>query len=206
MDRVLVIGAGFMGAGIAQVCAQSGCRVFLTDSNAEALEKAVGGIKWSVEKLAKKGFVSEEPDKVFERLSPVQGLGKAAESDWVVEAVIEEEGLKKEIFAELDRLAPAGTPLASNTSSIPISRLASATQSPRKTLRIALQQTASVSFLSASRRGSVARLSCSGPNPWADAKRTVGSLSFRPPSRTSTDRLSPSSPRAFAALRRMMGS
>ncbi len=134
MKKVLVIGAGFMGAGIAQVCAQSGYRVFLTDTDAEALEKAVGGIKWSVEKLAKKGLVAEAPETVLGRLSPEQGLMKVAESDWVIEAVIEEEGLKKEIFAELDRLAPAETPLASNTSSIPITRLASATQRPERVL------------------------------------------------------------------------
>ena len=134
MKKVLVIGAGFMGAGIAQVCAQSGYRVFLTDTDAEALEKAVGGIKWSVEKLAKKGLVAEAPETVLGRLSPEQGLMKVAESDWVIEAVIEEEGLKKEILAELDRLAPAETPLASNTSSIPITRLASATQRPERVL------------------------------------------------------------------------
>ncbi len=134
MNKVLVIGAGFMGAGIAQVCAQSGYRVFLTDSNQEALEKAVAGVKWSVEKLAGKGLVAEEPETVLGRLSPEQGLQKAAESDWVIEAVIEEEGLKKEIFEELDRLAPGETPLASNTSSIPIGRIASATERPERVL------------------------------------------------------------------------
>ncbi len=134
MEKVLVIGAGFMGAGIAQVCAQSGYRVFLSDNDQEALEKAVGGIKWSVEKLAKKGFVKEAPEDVLARLSPEQGLAKAAESDWVVEAVFEDENLKKEMFEELDRLAPAETPLASNTSSIPITRLASATRRPDRVL------------------------------------------------------------------------
>lgn len=134
MEKVLVLGAGFMGAGIAQVCAQSGYRVFLSDSDDEALEKAIGGIKWSVEKLATKGLVKEAPEDVVARLSPEQGLGKAAESDWIVEAVFEEEGLKKEIFQELDRLAPGDTPLASNTSSIPITRLASATQRPERVL------------------------------------------------------------------------
>jgi 3-hydroxybutyryl-CoA dehydrogenase len=134
MQKVLVIGAGFMGAGIAQVCAQSGCRVFLTDNSQEVLEKAVGAIKWSVQKLAKKGFVDEQTETVLGRLSPEQDLQKAAESDWVIEAVIEEEGLKKEIFEELDRMAPAETPLASNTSSIPISRLASATKRPERVL------------------------------------------------------------------------
>jgi len=99
-----------MGAGIAQVCAQAGCRVFLTDTDAGALEKAVAGIQWSVEKLAGKGMVTEAPETVLGRISPEQGLQRAAEADWVIEAVLEKEDLKKEIFAELDRLAPAGAP------------------------------------------------------------------------------------------------
>ncbi len=134
MEKVLVIGAGFMGAGIAQVCAHSGCRVFLTDSDPGALQKALDGIKWSVEKFAAKGVLKEAPEAVLGRIASVQGLQRAAESDWVIEAVIEREDLKKEIFEELDRLAPAGTPLASNTSSIPISRLASATRRPERVL------------------------------------------------------------------------
>jgi 3-hydroxybutyryl-CoA dehydrogenase len=134
MEKVLVIGAGFMGAGIAQVCAQAGYQVFLTDNNPEALDKAVGGIRWSVEKFARKGAVTEAPQAVLERIRPQQDLQKAAEADWVVEAVIEREELKKEIFSELDRLAPAETLLASNTSSIPISRLASATKNPERVL------------------------------------------------------------------------
>lgn len=134
MDKVLVIGAGFMGAGIAQVCAQSGYQVFLTDTDAEALEKAVGGIQWSVEKFTKKGVLTEPPQTILRRIVPEEGLQKAAESDWVIEAVIEKEDLKKEIFKELDGLAPAETPLTSNTSSIPITRLASATQSPERVL------------------------------------------------------------------------
>jgi 3-hydroxybutyryl-CoA dehydrogenase len=134
MERVLVIGAGFMGAGIAQVCAQSGYQVFLMDSNQEALDKAISGIRWSVEKFAAKGVVTEPPQAVLERISPQQDLQKAAESHWVVEAVIEKEELKKEIFSELDRLVPAETPLTSNTSSIPISRLASATKNPERVL------------------------------------------------------------------------
>jgi 3-hydroxybutyryl-CoA dehydrogenase len=134
MEKVLVIGAGFMGAGIAQVCAQSRYQVFLTDTDAEALEKAMGGIKWSVEKFAKKGVLTEPPKTILGRIVAEQGLQKAAESDWVIEAVIEKEDLKKEIFKELDALAPAPTPLATNTSSIPITRLASATQSPERVL------------------------------------------------------------------------
>jgi 3-hydroxybutyryl-CoA dehydrogenase len=134
MNKVFVIGAGFMGAGIAQVCAQSGCQVFLTDNDAEALQKALGGIKWSLETFAKKGMLKEAPETVLGRLSSGPGLQKAAESDWVIEAVIEQEDLKKEIFRELDRLAPAHTPLASNTSSIPITRLASATNRPERVL------------------------------------------------------------------------
>ncbi len=134
MEKVLVIGAGFMGAGIAQVCAQSGCRVFLSDNDSKALDRSMGGIKWSVEKLAGKGLVKESPETVLDRIRPEQGLARAAEAEWVVEAVFEEEDLKKEIFEELDRLAPAETPLASNTSSIPITRLAAATQRPERVL------------------------------------------------------------------------
>lgn len=134
MKKVFVVGAGFMGAGIAQVCAQSGYHVFLTDSDTEALEKAVSGIRWSVGKFAKKGALTEDPETVLARLEPAWGLKKAADSDWVIEAVIEEEDLKKDIFRELDRLAPVETRLASNTSSIPITRLASATEHPERVL------------------------------------------------------------------------
>ncbi len=69
MTTVLVIGAGFMGSDIAQVCAQSGYRVILMDVNKGALEKAVGGIKWSLEKFFSKGFLKETPGSCLERIT-----------------------------------------------------------------------------------------------------------------------------------------
>jgi 3-hydroxybutyryl-CoA dehydrogenase len=134
MTTVLVIGAGFMGAGIAQVCAQTGYRVILMDINNGALEKAVGGIKWSLEKIFSKGFLKEAPGSCMERITIVTDLNSAAEADWVIEAAFEDEDLKKEIFEELDRLTPSHIPLATNTSSIPISRLAEITRMPKRVL------------------------------------------------------------------------
>ena len=134
MDRVLVVGAGFMGAGIAQVCAQAGHPVNLMDVKPQALEKAMAGMERSVGKLAAKGVINENPGVVLARVSPVDSLDSAAQADWVIEAALEIEALKLELFAELDRLAQPDTPLASNTSSIPISRLASVTRHPSRVL------------------------------------------------------------------------
>lgn len=134
MESVLVVGAGFMGAGIAQICAQSGYQVHLTDVNEEVLEKATNGIRWSVEKLSKKGILKESPQIVLKRITTGRNLEIAAKVDWVLEAAFEIEELKKEIFQELDRLAPVDTPLATNTSSIPITRIGKATQHPERVL------------------------------------------------------------------------
>ena len=134
MERVLVVGAGFMGAGIAQVCAQSGRRVHLVDVNPAALARARQGMEASLGQLAAKGLISDTPDQVLARISWEGAPDAASRAHWVIEAALEKESLKRELFAELDRLAPAGTPLASNTSSIPINRLASATSHPARVL------------------------------------------------------------------------
>jgi 3-hydroxybutyryl-CoA dehydrogenase len=131
---VLVIGAGFMGAGIAQVCAQSGYRVHLNDVKSEALEKAEKGMQWSVEKLSEKGFLQEAPDKILSRLSYETDLSSAAEADWIIEAVLEIEALKIDLFKALEEIAPPETPLATNTSSIPITRIASHLNRPERML------------------------------------------------------------------------
>jgi len=134
MTTVLVIGAGFMGSGIAQVCAQTGYRVILMDVDKGAVEKAVGEIQWSLEKFFSKGFLKESPELCLERISVATDLKPAAEADWVIEAAFENEDLKKEIFEELDRLTDSAIPLATNTSSIPISRLAEITRTPERVL------------------------------------------------------------------------
>ncbi|MBM4447352.1 MAG: 3-hydroxyacyl-CoA dehydrogenase family protein [Chloroflexi bacterium] len=134
MENVLVVGAGFMGAGIGQVCAQAGYRVHLMDNKATALDKAMGEIKWSLDKLGSKGLLKDHPQKIFERISPEQDLSSATKATWIIEAALEIENLKKQLFQELDRLTSSETPLATNTSTIPITRLARATQHPERVL------------------------------------------------------------------------
>jgi 3-hydroxyacyl-CoA dehydrogenase len=134
MENVLVVGAGFMGSGIGQVCAQAGCKVHLMDVKAAALDKAMGEIKWSLDKLGSKGLLKDPPQKILERIIPEHDLSNAAKVSWVIEAALEIEALKKQIFKELDRLASPKTLLASNTSTIPITRIAKATQHPDRVL------------------------------------------------------------------------
>ena len=134
MERVLVVGAGFMGSGIAQVCAQAGYYVHLMDIQAANTDRALEQIRWSVEKLAAKGIIKDSSDQVLARLTPEKDLSSAAQVDWVIEAAWEEEKLKREIFLELDRLAKPETLLATNSSSIPITRLAENTSRPERVL------------------------------------------------------------------------
>ena len=132
MEYILVVGAGFMGSGIAQVCAQAGYGVHLMDIKREVLNKAIKEIYWSVEKLYAKGIVKESPQTIVDRIIPKHDLKSAADVHWVIEAALEIEDLKHTIFTELDRRALLTTPLASNTSSIPITQIAKATQHPER--------------------------------------------------------------------------
>jgi 3-hydroxybutyryl-CoA dehydrogenase len=134
MEKVLVVGAGFMGSGIAQVSAQAGHQVYLMDIQTEITNRALRDIRWSVEKLATKGLLREPSEKVLARISQEKDLSCASEVDWVIEAVLEVEELKLGIFQELDRISRPGTPLATNTSTIPISRLAEKTRRPERML------------------------------------------------------------------------
>ena len=121
MESVLVVGAGFMGSGIAQVCAQAGYPTHLMDVDAKALERAMSGIQWSLDKLSKKGLLKDSSQSILKRIRFEQGLSSADKVDWVIEAALERADLKQEIFRDLDRLARPGTILATNTSSIPLS-------------------------------------------------------------------------------------
>jgi len=134
MERVLVVGAGFMGSGIAQVAAQAGYQVHLVDIEPAVVDRALKDIRWSVEKLAAKGVLKESPQQVLARISTEKDLASAAEVDWVIEAAPEEEELKRGIFRELDRISRPETLLATNTSSIPITRLAASTTRPARVL------------------------------------------------------------------------
>jgi 3-hydroxybutyryl-CoA dehydrogenase len=134
MQKILVVGAGFMGSGIAQVSAQAGYQVYLMDIQAEITDRALKDIRWSVEKLAAKSLLKESSEKVLARISPQKDLSSASEVDWVIEAAFEAEELKLGIFKELDLISRPETPLATNTSSIPITRLAKNTRRPERVL------------------------------------------------------------------------
>ena len=134
MKKTMIVGAGFMGAGIAQVCAQAGYGVILMDVKQEALNKAAAGISWSLDKFASKGILKGSPEAVLDRISYTEDLNRAADAHWVIEAAFEEQKLKEELFGQLDQLASKDAILATNTSSIPITQLAKATNRPERVL------------------------------------------------------------------------
>ena len=128
-ERVLVIGAGQMGGGIAQVVAASGRRVFLHDSVPGAVDRSLQTMRKSLVKLAEKG--GADPDEVLARVTPVDELVAA---DLLVEAVVEDVEVKQDLFRRADETLPPEAILASNTSSIPIASLAGATRRPDKVI------------------------------------------------------------------------
>ncbi|HEX3055015.1 MAG TPA: 3-hydroxyacyl-CoA dehydrogenase NAD-binding domain-containing protein [Gaiellaceae bacterium] len=125
LEHVLVVGAGQMGGGIAQVVAASGRRVSLHDSAPGAVERGLAAIERSLTKLAEKG--GADPADVLARIEPVDGLVPA---DLLIEAVVEDAAIKVDIFRNADETLPRAAILASNTSSIPITSLAAATGRP----------------------------------------------------------------------------
>ncbi len=128
-EHVLVVGAGQMGGGIAQVLAASGRRVSLHDAAPGAVERGLQTMRRSLEKLAEKG--GADPDDVLGRVEPVGGI---VEADLMIEAVVEDADVKKEIFRTADATLPPEAILASNTSSIPIADLAAATERPSQVI------------------------------------------------------------------------
>jgi 3-hydroxybutyryl-CoA dehydrogenase len=124
-EHVLVVGAGQMGAGIAQVVAASGRRVSLHDAQPGAAERGLEAMRRSLAKLAEKG--GPDPDEVLARVAAVDGIVPA---DLLVEAVVESAQVKGDIFRRADETLPEHAILASNTSSIPITSLAAATRRP----------------------------------------------------------------------------
>jgi 3-hydroxybutyryl-CoA dehydrogenase len=134
IKKVLVVGSGLMGSGIAQVCAQAGITVFLNDASGNALTKAIKTIEWSVGKFIEKGKLIEKKKTIVGRIKPIKDLAKGKDVDLVIEAVFEQLELKQQIFEKLDHLCAAHALLASNTSAIPISDLAAATRRADKVL------------------------------------------------------------------------
>jgi 3-hydroxybutyryl-CoA dehydrogenase len=133
--RAAVVGAGTMGNGIAHVFAQSGFEVTLIDVEASFLEKALAVIDKNLSRQVKKEKIDEATKQAtLGRISQSTDLGDAGKADIIVEAVTEDEKLKAEIFKKLDQVAKDGAILASNTSSIPITRLAAYTKRPEKVI------------------------------------------------------------------------
>jgi 3-hydroxybutyryl-CoA dehydrogenase len=131
LRRIMVIGAGQMGAGIAQVASQAGCRVWLRDVSQELVDKGLGGIRKFLERGVEKGKITVgERDAILGRVTGTLGPEPAAECDMVIEAVIEDLGVKAKVFGELDKVCPPTTIFASNTSSLPITQMAAATSRP----------------------------------------------------------------------------
>jgi 3-hydroxybutyryl-CoA dehydrogenase len=134
--HIAVIGAGTMGNGIAQVCATRGYEVTMIDVNAEAIERAKGSIASSVEKLVGKGKLTAEARDNASRIKTATSLEAAASAEMIIEAATENKPIKLRIFADLDKVAKSGAILATNTSSISITEIASATQHPENVVGI----------------------------------------------------------------------
>jgi 3-hydroxybutyryl-CoA dehydrogenase len=128
-EHVLVVGAGQMGGGIAQVAAGAGCRVSLHDAVPGATDRALDTMRKSLQKLAEKG--GADPDEVLARVEPVDDLVAA---DLMVEAVVEDAEVKARVFSHADEVLPGDAVLASNTSSIPITSLAAETIRPDRVI------------------------------------------------------------------------
>jgi 3-hydroxybutyryl-CoA dehydrogenase len=128
-EHVLVVGAGQMGAGIAQVVAASGRRVSLHDSVPGAVDRGLETMQRSLTKLAEKG--GADPEETLARVEPVQELVPA---DLLIEAIVEDQAAKQEVFREADDVFPPAAILASNTSSISITTLAAVTSRPEQVI------------------------------------------------------------------------
>lgn len=136
IKKVFVVGSGLMGSGISQVCASAGLDVVLFDSAPGAVERALKNIAWSAGKLVEKQKVQGPLEAVMARITAADSLDKAAEADLCIEAVFEDLGVKKDVFANLSAVVKPETLLASNTSAIPISSLAAAVPHPERVLGI----------------------------------------------------------------------
>jgi len=137
IGKVGVVGCGLMGSGIAEVCARAGYEVIVREVNDKLLQKGLGHIKNSLAKAVARGKATQnQADQALARVRGALNLKNFADCDLVVEAAIENIAVKKEIFAELDRILPPHAILASNTSSLCLTEMASVTQRGDKVLGI----------------------------------------------------------------------
>lgn len=135
IQKVLVIGAGQMGSGIAQVCAQAGFDVKLNDMKEEFFERGLANITKNLTRNVEKGRMTEdEKSQVLSRITKSLDLKDATDVDLVIEAAVENMEIKQSIFKQLDEITPKHAILASNTSSLPITEIAAATNRPSQVI------------------------------------------------------------------------
>ena len=135
IKKVMVVGAGQMGNGIAQVSAQTGWETVLYDISMELAEKGLANIKNNLQRDVSKGRKTEEEmNAILARIKPSISLEDAADVDLVIEAIVENFDIKKQVFEKLDAIAPPHAILASNTSSLPITQIAATTKRPEKVI------------------------------------------------------------------------
>ncbi|GEN34483.1 MULTISPECIES: 3-hydroxybutyryl-CoA dehydrogenase [Aneurinibacillus] len=135
VKKFMVIGAGQMGSGIAQVAAQAGLEVVLHDVKDEFVNRGLGVITKNLARDVEKGRKTEqEKQDILDRITPSTDLTNAKDVDFVVEAIVENMDVKTGVFKQLDEIAPAHAILASNTSSLPITEIAAVTNRPEKVI------------------------------------------------------------------------
>ncbi|KOX97811.1 3-hydroxyacyl-CoA dehydrogenase family protein [Halorubrum tropicale] len=127
VEAIGVVGAGTMGNGIAQVAATAGYDVVMRDVEAEYVERGLDSVEDSLDRLAAKDALDEEPDAIRDRITGTTDLDDLAAADLVIEAVIEDLDVKRDVFGDLDRVTDDGVVLATNTSTLSITTIASAT-------------------------------------------------------------------------------
>ncbi|WP_368634267.1 3-hydroxybutyryl-CoA dehydrogenase [Kurthia gibsonii] len=135
INKIMVIGAGQMGAGIAEVCATAGYEVLLCDTSEQSLQAGIARITKNLEKnVLKERITIEEKDAILARFSLETTMERAKEIDLAIEAATENMAIKQLIFKDLDALAPEHAILATNTSSLPITELAAVTKRPEQVI------------------------------------------------------------------------
>jgi 3-hydroxybutyryl-CoA dehydrogenase len=133
IQKVAVVGCGLMGSGIAQVCAASGFTTVVREVNAALVEKGLKGIEKNLARLVEKGTITEAAkSEIRARLKGTTAIEDLKDCDLVIEAIIEQLPAKRDLFGALDKLCPASTIFASNTSSLTITEIATATKRPQR--------------------------------------------------------------------------
>ena len=137
MKTIGVIGAGSMGSGIAQIAATNECKVLLFDNNPKALLKALEKLEKILNRLVQKNKINQlQLEKIISRISTVENIVELSSCDLVIEAIIEDIDVKKNIFSELDVICPKSTILATNTSSLSVTSIASSCKFPERVIGI----------------------------------------------------------------------